>query len=346
MDVLGQERREGLGRRSSSSPLSLLLFMLVSAILLLSSLYAAEASVFRKARESAIEAASPLLSVFSGPVGFVQDMVGGVRDYFFVLEQNKALREEISDLRQWEQEARDLREVIAAYETLGFYHPAPSPEPVNAAVVGESNDAFTHTMIVNAGRDEAVLPGQAVVDDRGLVGRIVHSSKNAARVLLLTDVQSSVPVYLENSEIEGILVGQTGARPAISFTRYDDLENIVVGDRVVTSGAGGALPRGLPVGVIDRVTERGALVALQSNYARTRLVRIINYKFPGMREGPRPGLVDGLVDELGGDDADPGVEENEETGDAMVESADGDEAAVLAAQGGDAAGGEGADASP
>lgn len=264
--------------------------MFVSAIMLLSSLYAAEASVFQKARETALEAASPILSIFAIPAGFIQDFVGSVNEYFFVLEQNKALREEIENLRQWEQEARGLRDAIAAYETLGYYHPAPTPQPITATVVGESNEAFTHTMIVNAGRDNAVLPGQAVVDDRGLVGRIVHTSSNAARVLLLTDVQSRIPVYLETSEVEGILVGSTGSRPVISFTRFDDLEKVINGDRVVTSGAGETLPRGLPVGQVSNVSENGAVVQLDSNYARTRLVRIINYKFPGIREEEPPSL--------------------------------------------------------
>src|SRR3990167_1195699 len=111
MDILGQERREVFGGRSNSQ-VGLLLFSLVSLILLLSSLYAAEASVFKKARETALEAASPVLALFSGPIGWVHDKIGDVGDYFRALEQNKALREENAALRQWEEEARSLRAVI------------------------------------------------------------------------------------------------------------------------------------------------------------------------------------------------------------------------------------------
>ncbi len=68
MDVLGKEGRETFGRRSDTQ-VGHLVFSLVSLILLLSSLYAAEASVFQKARETALEAASPILKAFSGPIG-------------------------------------------------------------------------------------------------------------------------------------------------------------------------------------------------------------------------------------------------------------------------------------
>lgn len=279
MNVFGRDRREGLGRRSHSVVGSLLL-LLVSGFLLLSSLYAAQASVFQKARESALQAASPVLSLFSGPVGFVEEMIGGVRDYFFVLEQNKALREEIAALRMWEQEARDLRDVLGAYEALGHLRAPPGAVSINAAVIGESNDAFVHTMIVNAGAADNVRKGLAVVDDRGLVGHVVTVSRDAARVLLLTDVQSNVPVYVEGGDVEGILSGQTRSDPAITFTRNDDLDLLAPGQKVFTSGAGGVMPRGLPVGVIARVGDSSALVALDSNYARTRIVRILNYTFP------------------------------------------------------------------
>ena len=301
MDVLGNERREGLGRKSTSGVGGLLL-LLVSFFLLLSSLYAAEASVFQKAREAALDAASPVLKVFAGPAAFVQDVVGAVSDYFFVLEQNKALREEIAALREWEREARELRALIASYETIEAYYPPPSGAVVNASVIGESNDAFVHTMIVNAGRAAGVAAGQAVVDDRGLVGHIVHASTKAARVLLLTDVQSNIAVYVDGAEVEGILSGRNRARPAIAFTRFDDIDRIRPGQRVATSGVGGRLPRGLPIGVVAAVRGEEAFVALDANFARTRLVRIIDYGFPDVDEtdlveaGPRE---DAPADESG-----------------------------------------------
>jgi len=285
MDVLGQDRREGLGRKADSK-FVLLLMILVSILLLLSSLYSAEASVFRKARENVLDAAAPILSIFAGPIAYVQGVVGDVGDYFNTLEQNQALREENAELRQWMEEALRLRETIAVYERLQNYYAPPEATPIDGFVIGESNDAFSHSMLVNAGARDGVERGQAVLDDQGLVGRIVDVGNNASRILLLTDVQSRVPVYVEDANLEGILVGRTKSKPSISFTASSVPVTLTPGQRVLTSGAGGSLPRGLAVGVIAGADKGEAVVDLYADYARTRMVRVIDYEFPAFEEAP------------------------------------------------------------
>ena len=295
MEFLGQDRREGLGRRANSR-FALLLLILVSVLLLLSSLYSAQASVFKKAREGVIDAASPILELFASPIAAIQDVTGSVSDYFNVLEQNKALREENAELRQWMNEALELRKTIASYEILQSYAAPPEATPIDAFVIGESNDAFARSMIVNAGRNRNVETGQAVVDDKGLVGRVVDTGARASRVLLLTDNQSRVPVYVEGADLEGILVGKNRGRPAISFTASSEPQEVIAGQRVMTSGAGGVLPRGVPVGEIESQDNEDILVRLYANYARTRVVRVINYEFPL----PTPDETEG-ADSEGGD---------------------------------------------
>lgn len=283
MEFLGQDKREGLGRKAHSR-FVLLLLILVSVLLLLSSLYSAQASVFQKAREGVIDAASPVLELLSGPISYVNGVVGNFSDYFSVLKQNEALRAENAELRQWMDEALELREVVAAYDGLQTYSAPPDAQPIDAYVIGESNDAFARSMLVNAGRARNIEVGQAVVDDKGLVGRIVDTGVSASRVLLLTDIQSRVPVYVEGANVEGILVGNTRAYPTISFTQSSDPVEVIPGQRVMTSGAGGVLPRSVPVGVIEGQSNDDIVVRLYANYARTRLVRIINYEFPEIGE--------------------------------------------------------------
>jgi len=281
MEFLGQDRREGLGRKAHSR-FALVLLILVSVLLLFSSLYSAQASVFQKAREGVMDAASPVLSLISGPISYFNGLVGSIGDYFNVMEQNKALRQENAELRQWMAEAIELRQTIATYEALDGYAAPPAAQPITAFVIGESNDAFARSMIVNVGRSNNVEVGQAVVDDHGLVGRIVEAGGGASRVLLLTDIQSRIPVYIEGADVEGILVGTTRGRPLISFTESADDVVTAPGQRVLTSGADGALPRGLLVGEVSGVRDDDIVVSLYTNYARTRMVRVINYAFPSV----------------------------------------------------------------
>lgn len=294
MDYLGQDRREGLGRKANSR-FVLVLLLSVSVLLLFSSLYSAQASVFKKAREGVMDAASPVLSFFSGPINYVNGVVGYVGDYFAVLEKNKALRQENAELRQWMNEALALREVVSAYEGLETYAAPPEAQPITAYVIGESSDAFARSMIVNAGRANNVEVGQAVIDQDGLVGRIVEAGRGAARVLLLTDIQSRIPVYVEGADVEGILVGTTRRKPVIDYTKTAEDIPLEPGQRVLTSGAGGALPRGLPVGVIAGPDREGVAVDLYANYARTRLVRVVNYAFPSFEPEPAPEAADGAA---------------------------------------------------
>lgn len=282
MEVLGQDRREGLGRRADSRAL-LVTMTVISGVLLLSSLYSAEASVFRKARESVVDAAAPLLKMFAGPIAYVQGAVGDVGDYFKVIEQNKALRAENAELRQWMDEALALRKTLAQYEKLKAFQAPPEARPINAFVIGDSNDAYNHAMLVNAGVGDGVARDQAVLDDRGLVGRIVEAGRNASRILLLTDARSRIPIFVEDANLEGILVGRANARPTVSFVRTTgSTAAFQPGQRVLTSGAGGVVPRGIPVGVIVEEKDGEAVVDLYADYARARLVRVINYEFPGI----------------------------------------------------------------
>jgi rod shape-determining protein MreC len=262
----------------------LLLLILVSILLLLSSLYSAQASVFKKAREGVLDAAAPALELLSGPIAYINKNLGHVSDYFNVLKQNEALRRENDELRAWMNEALELREIVAAYGALQNYAAPPTAHPVDAYVIGETNDAFARSMIVNAGRARNVEEGFAVVDDKGLIGRIVETGARASRILLLNDIQSRVPVLVEGADVEGILVGRTRERPAISFIETSGPVEIASGQRVVTSGAGGVLPRGIPVGEIYGERRDEIIVDLYANYARTRMVRILNYEYPTIDE--------------------------------------------------------------
>ena len=218
MEFLGQDRREGLGRKANSR-FVLFLLIAVSVLLLLSSLYSAQASVFKKAREGVIDAATPVLELFAGPIAYFNDVTGTVSDYFNILEQNKALRQENTELRQWMEEALELRETVAAYQGLQSYVAPPQAQPIDAYVIGEANDAFARSMIVNAGRTRNVESGQAVVDEKGLVGRIVDTGAPRLARLVAHGYSKSCAVYIEGAAVEGILVGKTRDDPTISFNR-------------------------------------------------------------------------------------------------------------------------------
>ncbi len=88
--------------------------------------------------------------------------------------------------------------------------------------------------------------GQIALDESGLVGRVTELGARSARVLLITDMNSRIPVTLENSRARAILVGTNGPRPRLMY--WPEGVMPAEGERVVTSAEAGAFPAGLPVG--------------------------------------------------------------------------------------------------
>ena len=279
MEFIGGGRREGFGRRER--PRGPAVFLLsVSAFMVLFSLYGAQASVFEKARESVLDTFEPILTIVGAPVRWTGRRVGDVQDYFRVVSENDRLRQENDELRAWMNEATRLRRQLTYYETI---LDTQLPEPasyVDAQVIGENGGPFAKAMILSAGRADGVRAGSAVVDDAGLIGHVVTAGRGASRVLLLTDFDSRTPVFVEGVGGEALLTGQAGGQPALSFFASPPEEPIRAGARVVTSGAGGLLPRGIPVGEVTGVRDGRAVVRLHADLGGADLVRVVDYAFP------------------------------------------------------------------
>jgi rod shape-determining protein MreC len=143
--------------------------------------------------------------------------------------------------------------------------------------VADPSGPFRHARVINAGKQQGVKKGQAAVDGEGLIGRVVSVGNNSARILLLPDLDSRIPVAVEPSGTNAILVGNDSAQPRLEH--LPPLASINVGDRVVTSGAGGDIAPGIPVGTVTG--EPGDFrVALFADFHRAEYVRLLQYNFP------------------------------------------------------------------
>ena len=281
---VGQVERITLPFRVFSHRLSLTLFIGLSVALLL--LGRAEAYVFDEARTKVAEATAPIMEMLSTPLAIVREWVGDVRDYFNVYEENRRLKEENARLMAWKAAALRMEQTAARYEALLNVQLEPGIGYVTGRVIADSGGPFVNTYIVNAGREDGVAKGQAVVDTEGLIGRVIGTGDEASRVLLITDLNSRVPVLIEPSHYRAVMAGNNSANPRLLYvsdeTEINSSEQIEIGpdQRVVTSGHGGMFPPGLPIGVVVRASDGEYRVQPYSDQGRVDFVRMLQYDFP------------------------------------------------------------------
>ncbi|MBV1885543.1 MAG: rod shape-determining protein MreC [Parvibaculaceae bacterium] len=254
-----------------------LIFMLTLAAALLL-LGRAETYVFDQARQVVTDIAAPLLELASRPVAATRRLVERTDEYAYVFDENEHLRDENAVLVEWKEKALRLEAKIARYEALLNVQVDPSISYATGRVVGDRGGPFVETFIVNLGRDHGVSSGQAVVDSDGLIGRIVSTGDKASRILLLTDLNSRVPVVIEPTRYRAVLAGDNTPWPRVEYLPTGS--GVAAGDRVVTSGHGGLMPAGLPVGVVIATDDGFLRVQTFSNRDRLDSVRVLQYSFP------------------------------------------------------------------
>jgi len=242
--------------RKSNVQLPLAIVVALAIVVVL--LGKAQGGLFDKARAHVTDMMAPVLEKVRAPVAGFDRWIGSIGEIFSVYEQNLKLKEENARLRQWRNVAIVLQGRVTRYQTLLHAVPDPQMNRVLARVIGRASRPFLQTMILDAGRDNHALPGQAVMDARGMIGRIYLTGQRTSWVILLTDLNSRIPVTIAPSSgntgnVPAIMTGDNSSLPALNMVSHTVV--LHAGDQVTSSGNGGLLPAGLPIGT---VTSNGA----------------------------------------------------------------------------------------
>jgi rod shape-determining protein MreC len=133
-------------------------------------------------------------------------------------------------------------------------------------------------MILDAGRENHALPGQAVMDARGMIGRIYLTGSRTSWVILLTDLNSRIPVGIAPGNFQAMMTGDNSTMPRLEMVSHT--VTLHAGDQVTSSGDGGFLPAGLPIGTVVADGSGGWRVALLADAAASQDVEILNFSKP------------------------------------------------------------------
>ena len=213
----------------------------------------------------------PLIQFSNAPARFFQDIYVNARNYISVVQRNEELENEVRQLRANRERVIYLEGVNA--ELMRQLRSGINSETLTASarVVADASSPYRHSVIVNVGESSGIRDGWPVVDENGLVGRITGIADSTARVLLLSDPHSRVPVKIGLSGYRGILSGDNTITPTLELL-VDGYAN--AGDRVTTSGHGGVFPPDINIGTVLIDSDRQHRVRLASDMRNLDFVSI------------------------------------------------------------------------
>jgi rod shape-determining protein MreC len=258
--------------------------ILVVASIVMVVLGKADALLFERIRVAFADVASPVLGIVSQPVAAVDQLVDQVQGAFALSSENAQLRQDNARLMQWQQVAQGLTVENARLRELLNLAPDPTVSFVSTRVIANSGGSFVRSVLIDGGSREGVVRGQAAMTGAGLVGRVTEVGDRAARVLLLTDLNSRVPVAVDGSRERAVLAGDNSDRPRLLY--LPARSTVKVGDRLVSSGNGGIFPPGLPVGEVAAIEDGIVRVEPYAELSRLDYLRIVNYGLSGVLPQP------------------------------------------------------------
>ena len=247
--------------------------LLVLFLLGLFFLWRIDSARVERFRTALVDRFVPSFQWASAPVTWGAGIADDYQSYARLYEQNQQLREELRQMKAWKEAALQLEQKNARLLDLVNVRLDPRLTHVTGVVLADSGSPFRQSVLLNVGERDGIRDGWATMDGIGLVGRISGVGGQTARVILLTDSNSRVPVSVQPSGQKAILAGDNSALPPLEF--LEDADSVRAGDIVVSSGDGGVFPAGLLVGKVVKDTDNRLRVALSADFQKLEFLRVL-----------------------------------------------------------------------
>ena len=227
-------------------------------------------------RAKSINSIHLITSIVSSPVSLIKDGLVSIYEIQNVYKENKKFKEmQLLDSSNF-QEMVSMKLKIAQYEKLLNVSSEIQFDFITSRIVGDFSNNFNGTLIINAGKEENVKADMPVSGSSAVIGRVSHVSENLSRVLLLSNVNSRIPVIVSDEGYDGILIGQGRENPTVRF--IEDIEKISIGDLVTTSGKGGIFPPFQLIGQVVGKKNNEIEINLFEDITSLSHVKLLNYK--------------------------------------------------------------------
>lgn len=266
--------RSAFLKKDTKQKFSLLALILLTLTILIFARY--DFRFVKFAKTSLNEIAYRSTFIFSAPENFIKTTYTETKNILFVYNKNKTLEEKVKEL---DSKILETNYIISENERLKKTIDDISylSNEILAKVIVDKQSPFLKSIILNKGSKHGAKLGMAVLDEKYLVGKIVEVNFTTSRVLLLSDLNSKIPVDIMPNGTLSILSGTGLNHGIIQYVR--DQELIENDHTVYTSGAGGLFKSGIPVGKIEKnLTNNELKVNFYSDYSQLRYVKLVSFK--------------------------------------------------------------------
>lgn len=268
-------RRTGYSRKAQYSVFTGYLLAALGALLGLAllGLSLLQPKAFAPLRGVASDVAAPAGEATAAVRGGTQGMWAAVTGFWQAGSQNASLREELAVARIRIAEAEAVAAENARLKEM-LELASGETEPVAITrLTGSSAASARRYAYVGVGRNKGLFPGMPVMSEKGVIGRVLEVAGGSARVLLLTDSESVLPVRRASDDVVAFAEGRGDGLLRVKLINLG-LNPLKVGDLMVTSGAGGYFRPGIAVAVLTELKPDGALARLVAEPSATNFAII------------------------------------------------------------------------
>ena len=198
-----------------------------------------------------------------------------IKNHYILYDNYDEIKNELEKLKSekleiifLEEENKRLKKTIDEY----IYN----SEELVAKVLIDKDSPFLKSIIVNKGSKDSVKLGMAVLDGNYLVGKIVEVNYSTSRALMISDLNSKIPVSIEPGNIQSILSGTGKRNGKIEYVESEILVND--GSIVYTSGSGNIFKSGIPIGIFNKNENTSEEVKFFSKLTQLTFVKLVSFE--------------------------------------------------------------------
>ena len=219
-----------------------------------------------------------LKNKISGNEGFFQEIEGLKTENEELKSKNSELEKKLREFEIMKSENETLKEYMNLKEKYSDY------ESIPAYIINKDMSNYSSVVVINAGGKDGVKPNMAVISEKGLVGYVISTTDNTAKVQTILDTATAVSATISTSKDSIIVRGTLENNNTVKATYIPTEAELLQNDVVETSGQGGIYPKGIRIGTIKEIvntkniTDRYAIIETYTDFSKLGTVLVIKNK--------------------------------------------------------------------